>query len=206
MSITLILSLTIIGVKIGYTYTPGNALVRYRLARSFSESMGFHLCLHALAQESLAWPGCDLCLILLNTLSHPDVSSSIDVVVRDRIAECVMKRLLSLPDDILKRENTDLLGSLVMVLGRIVPYSNTMKRGDGERDFLSFWFDFTVKCVQSASLVTRLFGWEQLNELIDEAKSMKPPAKEYEVVGAGTWFVNGTYTISPLPPNVSCHM
>ena len=57
--------------------------------------------------------------------------------------------------------------------------------------------------MNSGSLILRLFAWEQLNELILEAKSTRPMAASYIVSGAGSDFINGTYNIVSKPSHSS---
>jgi len=60
-------------------------------------------------------------------------------------------------------------------------------------DFFTFWRALALKLITSQSLPLKLFGWNEIDALIKEAKSLAPPPRAYRVSGAGTAFVNGIY-------------
>lgn len=59
--------------------------------------------------------------------------------------------------------------------------------------FYDFWLRNTSKRLTSSSLPVKLFAWEQVNELVREAISTRPPPRRYLVRGAGTPEANGIY-------------
>ena len=71
--------------------------------------------------------------------------------------------------------------------------------------FRVFWFENTFKFMNSGSLVMKLFAWEQLNDLILEAKLTRPLASTYIVEGSGTAFVNGTYVATKPDGNIGAN-
>lgn len=59
--------------------------------------------------------------------------------------------------------------------------------------FYAFWQALTLKLITSQSLPLKLFGWDQLTDLIEAASAHRPPPKSFSVAGAGCGFVNGEY-------------
>lgn len=102
-----------------------------------------------------------------------------------------MEKLAQLPDELAKKESTDSISGLVQCIGSVL---NTLptKAAYQERFFL-FWFTCVEKYINSSSIVVRLFGWDQLAEMIHEVRFIRPHAASYTVQGAGTSILNGTY-------------
>jgi ubiquitin C-terminal hydrolase len=111
----------------------------------------------------------------------------------------VKQRLLNLPEEPLRRENSDTLSQLVAAVMHLSKHLAQIGSPQYLADYRTFCFDFTMKVMNSGSLVLRLYAWEQLNELITEAMYSRPVVASYIVSGAGTDFVNGEYKIVPKP-------
>jgi ubiquitin C-terminal hydrolase len=126
----------------------------------------------------------------------------IDDRVKETFVLVVMEKLVNLSDEQLKKENTDATGTLISTMGNIyhnVLNASSSKNNNSQRIhevFYQFWLKMILKFVNSSSLVVKLFGWEQLNELIAEIKSVRPLPSSFIIDGAGTEFVNGTYNVS----------
>ena len=61
------------------------------------------------------------------------------------------------------------------------------------KSFDEFWLEWTLKMVNCSSIVIKLFAWEQIQDIIKEARLTRPPANRYLVRNAGTNEVNGIY-------------
>ncbi len=91
-----------------------------------------------------------------------------------------------------KRQATDLLSKVLGDLKLIFDKLTSIKRSETFK-FYEFWRKLTLKLITSQSLPLRLFGWEQVGDLIEAGREMRPPPKCYFVEGAGLSFVNGQY-------------
>lgn len=122
----------------------------------------------------------------------------IDETVRVEIISEVTKSLLTLGDEQLKRENTESLLSLIRALGQVYNWLslNSPASSGGILAFQTFWLDHTLKVINSGSLVLKLFGLDQVQELIREAYLTRPLAFSYLVSGAGNPMANGLYEFS----------
>ncbi|RYG63860.1 hypothetical protein EON64_15125 [archaeon] len=121
--------------------------------------------------------------------------------------------ILRTPEEVLKREQTDLLCSLVRGLGqtylevvgdnggrvRGLPtdesYSGVIQGDSTSLHFLEFWYLLILRALSSSSLLLRLWGVGELGELVGEVRRLRPPARSYKVLGAGTYFINGVYNV-----------
>ena len=122
----------------------------------------------------------------------------IDENVRVEIITEMTKSLLTLGDEQLKRENTESLHSLICALGQVYQWlsNNSPGTSGGILAFQTFWLDHTLKVINSGSLVLKLFGLDQVQELIRDAYFTRPLARCYRVCGAGNPVVNGLYEYS----------
>lgn len=126
--------------------------------------------------------------------------------IDDRLKEAyilvIMDRLLSLPDELLKKENTDIIGNLINIVGAIHGNLSTAsnKNYRFQEPFYQFWFKMILKFMNSSSLVIKLFGWEQINEMIVEIKGIRPLPGSFTVEGAGTEYLNGVYNSTTRNP------
>jgi ubiquitin C-terminal hydrolase len=124
------------------------------------------------------------------------------MLIDDRLKEVyitvLMEKLVNLHDEVLKKENTETMGSLINVIGTIYNNSSLVNKNQNrfQEPFYQFWFKMILKFMNSSSLVVKLFGWEQLNDLIVDIKSIRPLAGSFTVEGAGTDFANGVYVAS----------
>jgi ubiquitin C-terminal hydrolase len=117
--------------------------------------------------------------------------------VREELLNFVKHGLLTMTEEQAKKENSDSVASLIRYIG--VAQCDDFEKGQQvakAASFHEFWMKYAFRAVQSGSLVLKLFGWDQINELVREAISTRPPVEEYEVVGAGTDYVNGRYVLT----------
>lgn len=113
-----------------------------------------------------------------------------------------MEKVLHLPDEVVKKENTDCLSLLVQSIWSLI---STLPTKDLYQErFFAFWFDCISKYIHSSSIVVKLFGWEQLADIIQEVKGVRPFAESYIIEGAGTAFVNGEYHAVPKTLGDDC--
>lgn len=122
--------------------------------------------------------------------------------------------ILRTPEEVLKREQTDLLSSLVRGLaqtyvevvgdngGRVRgTHADESFPGMGSQEdgtcmhFLEFWYLLILRALSSSSLLLRLWGVGELGELVGEVRRLRPPARSYKVLGSGTSVINGVYNV-----------
>jgi hypothetical protein len=116
--------------------------------------------------------------------------------VREGLIDEISKSLLTLGDEQLKRENTESLHSLIHGLEHAYQWHSTASNSPQNGSvfvFQSFWLTHTLKVINSGSLVLKLFGYDQLQELIRDAYQTRPVAHSYLVKGAGNPNANGLY-------------
>lgn len=110
-----------------------------------------------------------------------------------------MEKIVNLPDEVVKKENTESLSSVIQSIGTLVSFLS-LKDIFHEKYYI-FWFDCVVRYINSSSIVVKLFGWEQMADLIQDIKSERPLAPSFLVEGAGSPFVNGRYVLDPETVN-----
>eukprot|EP01038_Epipyxis_sp_PR26KG_P004500 gene4500-6357_t len=184
------------GTKIGYTFSPGYPMIRVQMARRFAEAKGFYMVGEIFKKSDFAWLGSEIMLHILKILTVQEVSMHVEDSVKEDMVVTIMNIIISLPDESLKKENLDNLNQVIHVVGQLCgSLSNKAQVPSNLDNFYAFWFQHTLKCMNSGSLVLKLFSWEQINELITEAKNSRPIANSYLVENAGTDYVNGVYNL-----------
>jgi hypothetical protein len=108
------------------------------------------------------------------------------------VGRAIMNYISSVTDEILRLIPTDLLNTIRHDLQRVYDRIISSKREECYY-FYSFWRDLVFLLISSQSLPIRLFGWEQMKDLIDASQDHRPPPREYIVSDAGVSFVNGRY-------------
>lgn len=111
------------------------------------------------------------------------------------VGHAAMNYISSMSDETIRMLQTDMLNTVRIDLQRIFDRLVTVKREQCYQ-FYSFWRDLVLLLISSKSLPLRLFGWEQLKELIDASQEHRPPPKAFDVSCAGVAFVNGRYTFA----------
>lgn len=110
-----------------------------------------------------------------------------------RLARAVMEYMGSASEESLKRQAHESLNTIRYDTQRIFEKLAPTHRKELYQ-FFEFWRYLTLKLINSKSLPLRLFGWEQVTEIIDACTDMRPPPQSYVVTGAGHKFVNGRYS------------
>eukprot|EP00547_Thalassionema_nitzschioides_P005510 CAMPEP_0194205836 /NCGR_PEP_ID=MMETSP0156-20130528/5031_1 /TAXON_ID=33649 /ORGANISM="Thalassionema nitzschioides, Strain L26-B" /LENGTH=3092 /DNA_ID=CAMNT_0038932219 /DNA_START=10 /DNA_END=9288 /DNA_ORIENTATION=+ len=111
------------------------------------------------------------------------------------VAQAAMRYISSFSDEAMRRLPTETLNIVRCDLQRIFDRLVSVRR-ESTYQFYEFWRNLVLQLITSQSLPLRLFGWEQLKELIDASQDHRPPAKSFIVEGAGCTFVNGEYTFA----------
>ena len=113
------------------------------------------------------------------------------------VGRAAMNYISSMSDETIRMFQTDMLNTVRFDLQRIFDRLVTVKREECYQ-FYSFWRNLVLLLINSKSLPLRLFGWEQLKELIDASQEHRPPPKAFDVSCAGVVFVNGRYTFAGI--------
>jgi ubiquitin carboxyl-terminal hydrolase 9/24 len=184
------------GLKTGYQMATGHPGVRMAVAKKFfGELGGCQKIVETLRSGDSFWCGSEVLQCILGIANGYEISHSIDDRTRQELAIVVMEKVVNLPDEVVKKENTDSLSLVIQSIGTLV---SLLSLKDLFQDrFFIFWFDCIVRYINSSSIVVKLFGWEQMAEIIEEVKSERPFATKFTVEEAGTPFVNGEYLIDP---------
>lgn len=120
------------------------------------------------------------------------------------LSKVIMEHVLNLDERVLKKLDQTIVagvrGQLHYMYKKLnkLESSTTPQNPTSEtplNDFFTFWRTLALKLITSQSLPLKLFGWNEIDALIKEAKSLAPPPRAYRVSGAGTAFVNGIYEI-----------
>eukprot|EP01034_Spumella_vulgaris_P021785 gene21785-27854_t len=145
------------------------------MVRFCAERHGFQLIADTLGSGG-RWPGCAVVVHFLKVLEIREVALMMNDGIKRQMAEATMR------------------GQLWRA---VAPSVKGLANADQNMNtFFEFWLELVLKLTNSASLVLKLFGWEQLGEIMTEAKQRRIPASSYVVEGAGTASVSGVYTLS----------
>lgn len=111
------------------------------------------------------------------------------------VSKAVMEYIKGASDEELKKIATEQLSTIVHHLRKI--YDRLMSsRRISSYEFFAFWRGLILKLIMSQSLPLKLFGWEQVNEIIDASVDHAPPPRGFTVTNAGCTFVNGEYVFN----------
>ncbi|KAJ1413367.1 hypothetical protein B484DRAFT_170990 [Ochromonadaceae sp. CCMP2298] len=176
--------------KVGSTYFPVYPSVRTQMARRFAQMGGYGTLLRLLQKN--AWPGAEALQIVLKPLEEDEILSAVDPSLLEGLMATTMSMVLELPDEQIRRESTESIAQLIHTLSKACSHLASRGRVQAKSQFHSFWFANTLNFLDSQSLVMNLFAWDQLGEIIAQAEASS--ALEYILEGAGTTYVNGTYT------------
>jgi hypothetical protein len=108
------------------------------------------------------------------------------------VAKATMQFVNSCTDDSLKKLPSDHLNTVLHDLQRIFDRLVSSRR-DSTYEFYSFWRALILKLITSQSLPLKLFGWQQIDDLLEASADHRPPPREFEASTAGCTFVNGKY-------------
>lgn len=172
------------GTKTYWSYLPGDPMLRIQTIRMFQDKGGFNILSTLIETQKYFWNGAEKTILLVKALSEIDegyyMESSKKIIIQ------IMKNIISLTEDSIKRETTDNWTILIKLLA---PHH----KSELLLEFQNFWMEFTSKLIQAGSIVLKLFAWETINDMIIEAVSTRIPPKCYLVKNAGTEEVNGIY-------------
>lgn len=112
-----------------------------------------------------------------------------------RLARSVMDYMGNASEDSLKKQAHESLNSIRYDTQRIFEKLAPSRRKEVYA-FYDFWRNLALKLITSKSLPLRLFGWEQVGDIIESSTEMRPPPQSFIVSGAGHSFVNGRYVFA----------
>eukprot|EP00934_Nitzschia_sp_Nitz4_P006718 Nitzschia sp. Nitz4//scaffold30_size153850//93671//103110//NITZ4_002785-RA/size153850-augustus-gene-0.62-mRNA-1//1//CDS//3329547285//6708//frame0 len=188
------------GVKSSWNNVVGRPEVRIKMIKKFRLSSGFARLEKYLLERigTLLFPSLDTLHHVLSAL--PDIiqikpaAAETPMPSDDQltdVAKATMRYINSLSDDDLKKIPTEHLSTLQHDLHRVFDKAQGSRRTFEE--FYVFWRALVLKLIKSPSLPLRLFGWQQMDELLDACMEDRPPPRYFDVSTAGTTFVNGRY-------------
>lgn len=175
----------------GDSESSGNPEVRVDMIKRFGHSSrrGFHHLVTRLAVQAAEFPNIETLHLLLLASIEATFVMSLDEAPR-RISRATMDHLIGLDDlTIYTTQNIYLIRRDLQRLCKKLSLSTPQVMSD----FNQFWRSLTLKLLQSESQVHKLFGLEEIENLI--AACRFPEA--YIVKGAGNQIVNGRYEVSP---------
>lgn len=111
------------------------------------------------------------------------------------VADATMQFINSCSDDALKKIPPEHLNMVQHDLQRIFDKLVSTRRAS-TYNFYTYWRGLILKLVKSPSLPLRLFGWQQMDDLLDACAEHRPPPRYFDVSTAGCTFVNGRYSFT----------
>lgn len=178
---------------------PGAPEARAQCIAAFCEQQGFHLLLSTLEQmmtssteiENLeaAMDSDDIRILLQAML---EFRASVPDVICAKICVLIMTYFTKISDSVMKKEPSDAIGAVLAIIRRLV--DSGVVSGDSINEL---WLEITQRYVESTSLPLRLFGLEQINQIVNCARASRSFPPRYLVRNAGTSNVNGVYTLKP---------
>ena len=145
------------GCKSGYSYTPGFPNVRVHLIKQFNAVKGFKVVLEALKHPDFVWIGGEGMLSLLKAISGvQDVLLTMDEKLKKELLHSYMASFLDLPDEQVKKENTEILNYIIRCLGTVQTHMGLREKTAfplSLETYYNFWIDIVVKLMASTSLV-----------------------------------------------------
>mmetsp|Transcript_19973 Transcript_19973/g.22290 ORF Transcript_19973/g.22290 Transcript_19973/m.22290 type:complete len:878 (+) Transcript_19973:39-2672(+) len=108
------------------------------------------------------------------------------------VSKTVMRYITSCSEESLKKICMDELKFLLHDLHRI--FDRLMQtRRDDTNEFYVFWRALVLKLITSQSLPLKLFGWQQMETLMQACEDHRPPPRSFLAYDSGCSFVNGEY-------------
>ena len=111
------------------------------------------------------------------------------------VAKATMQFIDSCTDEALKKLPTDHLNTVQHDLQRIFDRLVSTRR-ESTYEFYQFWRALILKLITSQSLPLKLFGWQQVDDILEASAEHRPPPRGFVVSEAGCTFVNGHYTFA----------
>jgi ubiquitin carboxyl-terminal hydrolase 9/24 len=175
--------------------------VRMRVVERFRMSAGFAaLERYLLSHIGLpTFPKLDILHHVLQAIGDAALERTAEATAVEEdailVGNAVMQYVGTLSDDDLKKMPSDQLTLIQRDLQHIFDILISTRRSS-TYEFYQFWRSLVLKLISSQSLPLRLFGWEQVGDLIDACADHRPPPRMFVVSGAGCPFVNGEYHFS----------
>jgi ubiquitin carboxyl-terminal hydrolase 9/24 len=108
------------------------------------------------------------------------------------LSTAVMQYITSCSEDALKKIPAELLTTIQNDLQKIFDRLLVNRRASTYK-FYAFWRTLIWKLITSQSLPLKLFGWQQVDDILDASSYHRPPPRSYIAKAAGCTFVNGEY-------------
>ncbi|VEU44224.1 unnamed protein product [Pseudo-nitzschia multistriata] len=108
------------------------------------------------------------------------------------VSKATMRYITSCSEEALKKVPMEDLKLLVHDLLCIFDKLIEFRRPD-TYEFYSFWRGLVLKLITSQSLPLKLFGWQQMETLLEASAAHRPPPRSFVAEDAGCRFVNGEY-------------
>jgi ubiquitin carboxyl-terminal hydrolase 9/24 len=170
----------------------GSPEIRSECISSFCEMKGFSLLLETLEKTMVSDGLLNLdsedIRIILQALF--EARASVEDTVVTRISILAISHFTRVSDATLKKESTDTVGAALILVRRL-----TNSATDSSDIVNQLWLRITCRYLESASLPLRLFGLEQLSQIVNCARASRPFPLRYRVQNGGTSVVNGIYEL-----------
>ena len=111
------------------------------------------------------------------------------------VAKATMQFIDSCTDEALKKLPTEQLNTVQHDLQRIFDRLVSTRR-ESTYEFYQFWRSLILKLITSQSLPLKLFGWQQVDDILEASAEHRPPPRGFIVSEAGCSFVNGPYSFA----------
>jgi hypothetical protein len=108
------------------------------------------------------------------------------------VSKAAMEFIDSHSDGALKKLSSDHLSTVLHDLQRIFDRLVSSRR-DSTYQFYEFWRALVLKLITAKSLPLKLFGWQQIDDLLEASADHRPPPRSFDVGHAGCTFVNGNF-------------
>ncbi|CAI5731169.1 unnamed protein product [Hyaloperonospora brassicae] len=176
---------------------PGSPEVRAQCIEAFCELKGFHLLLSTLellmnnrreGDDLEAVMDSEDIRILLQALL--EFRTFVPESLCTKISVLIMTYYTKVSDSVLKKESSDAVGAVISTIRRFVDAGVV-----SSESINALWLDITERYVESTSLPLRLFGLEQINQIVNCARASRALPPRYFVRNAGTAAVNGVYSL-----------
>jgi hypothetical protein len=108
------------------------------------------------------------------------------------ISKATMEYINSCTEDALKKIPSEQLNLVRNDLQRIFDKLMTTRR-ESSYEFYAFWRELILTLITSQSLPLKLFGWQQIDDILAAGADHRPPPRSFIASNAGCTFVNGEY-------------
>jgi hypothetical protein len=108
------------------------------------------------------------------------------------VSKAVMDNMNNCDEEALKKFPSENMMGMIHDLQRVFDRLMISRR-DSTYEFYEFWRGLILKHITSKSLPLKLFGWQQVDDILEASEMHRPPPRCFEVSDAGCEFVNGAY-------------